>query len=88
MVVNEYLNGSGGYGYLATKHGVKGGSQIRQWVNAYRNFGLEGLERKKNYTDYSVQFKVNAVELYLRTELSYREVANQLGINRQSMVER
>ncbi|MFL2079430.1 transposase [Marinilactibacillus psychrotolerans] len=88
MVVNEYLNGSGGYGYLSTKHGVKGDSQISQWVNAYRNFGLEGLERKKNHTVYSVQFKVNAVELYLRTELSYREVANQLGINRQSIVER
>lgn len=86
MVVTEYLKGFGGYSYLANKYDIKSATQVKDWINTYQNSGWEGLERKRNHKIYSVQFKVNAVELYLRTELSYREVANQLGINRQSMI--
>lgn len=34
-VVQEYLDGKGGYNYLAKVHSVKDKKQIRVWVNAY-----------------------------------------------------
>ncbi|MGL9769098.1 hypothetical protein IGK31_003182 [Enterococcus sp. DIV1288f] len=35
---------------------------------------------------YSVQFKIDAIELYQTSELSYRKVANHLGINQPALV--
>ncbi len=59
---------------------------MRNWVNSYREFGEEGLLRKRQNQKYSVQFKVNAIELYQTSELSYREIANTLGINNSSLI--
>ncbi len=48
--------------------------------------GKGGLLRKRQNQSYSGQFKMYAIELYQTTELSYREVANHLGINNPSLV--
>lgn len=85
-IVQEYLEGKGGTPYLSKKHGVKSETQLRGWINAYREFGEEGLLRKRQNQSYSVQFKMDAIELYQTTELSYREVTNYLGINNPSVV--
>ena len=85
-VVQEYLAGNGGYGFLAKKHGIKSESQLQRWVNNYHEFGEEGLLRKRENQKYSVQFKLNAIELYQISEMSYREVANQLDIHNPSLV--
>lgn len=85
-VVKEYLEGKGGYNYLASSHGVKYERQVRDWVNFYREFGEEGLLRKRRNQKYSVQFKLNAIELYQTSELSYREIANTLGINNPPLI--
>lgn len=31
-IVQDYLNGEGGTPYLAKKYGIKGDSQVRNWV--------------------------------------------------------
>mgnify|MGYP000717940481 CR=1 FL=1 len=71
---------------LSKKYGIESQEQVRRWVNAYQEFGEEGLLRKRQNQCYSVQFKMDAIELYQTTELSYREVANRLGINNPSLV--
>lgn len=85
-MVQKYLDGEGGYSYLAKKYRVKGKSQIRKWVNAYEEFGKEGLSRMHQNKKYSVQFKLDAIELYQMSEMSYREVANTLGINNPPLI--
>ncbi|MFS0982355.1 helix-turn-helix domain-containing protein, partial [Enterococcus casseliflavus] len=75
-IVKEYLSGVGGYRYLANKYGISSKSQVSNWVNAYREYGEEGLLRKHQNQKYSVQFKLNALELYQTSEMSYREVAS------------
>lgn len=85
-IVREYLDGEGGFSYLSKKHGIKSKKQVEDWINAYREFGKEGLLRKRQNQSYPVQFKMNAIELYQSTELSYREVANHLEINNPALV--
>ncbi|ECJ9747984.1 transposase [Listeria monocytogenes] len=59
---------------------------MRKWINAYKELGEEGLHRRWKNKNYSVQFKLNAIELYLTTELSYQEVANLLQMNNPSLI--
>lgn len=87
-IVQEYLEGKGGTSYLSKKYGFKSNHQIRKWLNTYREFGEEGLLRKRQNQSYSVQFKMDAIELYQTTELSYREVANQLEMNNPALIAR
>ena len=42
-VVQEYLDGKGGYAYIAKPNGIPAESLLRRWVNAYKKFGDEGL---------------------------------------------
>ncbi len=42
-IVQEYLVGKGGIQALANKHGVKAAEQVHRWINAYQEFGEEGL---------------------------------------------
>lgn len=86
MVVKEYIKGLGGYTYLSRKHGIKSRGQVRDWVKIYQEFGEEGLQRQRTNKDYPVQFKIDAVELYSRTELTYREVANQFGLTTPALI--
>ncbi|GMA54429.1 transposase [Alicyclobacillus contaminans] len=85
-IVQEYLEGKGGYSYLAKKYSVKNKKQIENWVKAYEELGEEGLFRKRQNQSYSVQFKLDAVELYQTSELSYREVANKLEMNNPALL--
>ncbi|MGX0269490.1 transposase, partial [Enterococcus casseliflavus] len=85
-IVKEYLSGVGGYRYLANKYGISSKSQVSNWVNAYREYGEEGLLRKHQNQKYSVQFKLNALELYQTSEMSYREVASTLEMNNPALI--
>lgn len=85
-IVQEYLEGNGETPYLSKKYGVKSKTQVKDWINAYREFGEIGLLRKRKNQYYSVQFKMDAIELYQTSELSYREVANHLGINNPALM--
>lgn len=85
QVVQDYYSGVGGKRFLAKKYGITP-KQVAVWKNIYKEFGALGLQRKRQNTVYSTQFKINAVNLYLTSEFSYREVSNQLNINNPALV--
>ena len=87
-VVTAYLNGEGGYEYLTKKYGVKTTSQVRRWISAFKEFGEDGLCRKRHNTRYTSEFKLAVVESYLTSELSYRQIALQYGLNNPSLIAR
>ena len=87
-VVTAYLNGEGGYEYLTRKYGVKTKSQVRRWIYVFKEFGKDGLCRKRNNTRYTSEFKIAVVESYLTSELSYRQIALQHGLNNPSLIAR
>lgn len=69
-VVNDYLSGIGGYQFLSTKYGLPNIEMVHKWVNAYKEYGTEGLRRKRQNNVYDSDFKLNAVNLYLTSEKS------------------
>lgn len=87
-IVQEYLSGQGGVNFLAQKYHIKSSTDIQKWVSVYKSFGVSGLQRKRQNRSYSPQFKRNAVNLYLTSEKSYREVAGELGINNPPLITR
>ena len=87
-VVQEYLNGNGGFTYLSQKYSIPAKSNIKKWVDAYREFGTEGITRSRQKNNYSFQFKLSVVELYLSSEVSYQELALSQGINNPSLITR
>ena len=87
-VVTAYLNGEGGYKSLAKKYGVKSASQVLRWINVFKEFGKDGLCRKQNNTRYTSEFKLAVVKSYLTSELSYRQIAFQYGLNNAPLIAR
>jgi len=86
QVVQAYLNNEGSYPYISKKYGVPAWSNIKKWVNAYNEFGDEGLTRSRKNENYSFEFKLHVVELYLSTEVSYQELALSVGINNPPLI--
>ena len=84
-VVEAYLRGEGGSSYLAKKYGVKNKRQVLNWIHYYAEFGDEGLRRSRGNKTYTFEFKLNAVELYLSSEVSYQELALSQGINNSAL---
>ncbi|KAF3302279.1 helix-turn-helix domain-containing protein [Carnobacterium sp. PL12RED10] len=84
-MVKHYLGNYGGYLSVAKKYNIQD-SIVRRWVNSYQQFGIEGLKRSRIQAHYFVYFKLGAVKLYETTEMSYREVANSLGMNNPSLI--
>ena len=87
-VVQEYLDGKGSYTYLAKQYNIPDKYQVRIWVNAYNEFGDTGLIRSRKNKNYSFQFKLSVVQLYLTSEVSYQELALSQGINNPSLITR
>ncbi len=87
-VVQAYLNGKGSYHYLSKKYNIPAKQNIEAWVQAYKEFGNEGLMRSRQNNNYSFQFKLSVVELYLSSEVSYQELALSQGINNPSLITR
>ena len=87
MVVSEYISGQGGTRYLSGKHGVHH-SVIERWVANYRKYGEEGLTRSRQQQVYTFEFKLHVVELYLTSELSYQELALQVGMTNPAQITR
>jgi transposase len=52
-VVKAYLNGEGGYSFLAKKFGIPSKSKVKLWVDNYNTFGDEGLKRSRKKDFYS-----------------------------------
>ena len=86
QVVTEYLSGKGSYESLAKKHQISSKEQIREWVEMYKAFGVDSLARKRENAIYSLDFKLNVVECYLTTELSYQDLAISFEINNPALI--
>ena len=86
MIVQDYLKGSGGYGFLADKYGIADKWQVKRWIKAYEKLGVDGLKRSRQQTKYTFEYKLHMVELYLSSEVSYQELALQEGINNPTML--
>ena len=87
-VVKEYLEENSSYNYITNKYSIPNKSSIISWVNAYKSQGYEGLKVKRENTKYTLEFKLNVVNLYLTGEMSYQSLANELKINNPSMIVR
>ena len=87
-VVQAYMTGEGGYDYLTQKYKLSSRNSLMMWVKAYKEFGNDGLMRSRKNNDYSFQFKLSVVELYLSSEVSYQELALSQGINNPSLITR
>lgn len=85
-IVQEYQAGAGGYGFLANKYGIADKWQVKRWVEAYNAFGTDGLMRSRKKENYSFDFKLHVVELYLTTEISYQKLALQVGLNNPPLI--
>lgn len=86
QVVQAYLNDEGSYPYISRKYEVPAWSNVKKWVNAYNEFGDEGLMRSRKNENHSFEFKLHVVELYLSTEVSYQELALSVGINNPPLI--
>ena len=87
-IVKEYLKGNISFKNLAKKYNISHHEIVKRWVNAYKSQGYEGLKVKRENTQYTLEFKLNVVNLYLTGEMSYQSLANELKINNPSMIAR
>ena len=87
-LVEEYLESNISYKSLSDKYCIPSEIVIKNWVNAYKSQGYEGLKVKRQNTQYTLEFKLNVVNLYLTGEMSYQSLANELKINNPSMITR
>ena len=85
-VVKEYLESNISYRSLSDKYCIPSENVIKTWVNTYKTQGYEGLKVKRENTQYTLEFKLNVVNLYLTGEMSYQSLANELKINNPSMI--
>jgi len=85
-VVNAYLAEEGGYGSIAKRFGIKSPTNIKKWVNIFKKFGKEGLENKRTYKVYSVQFKLDVLNYKLRTGDSFEKVALNFAIPESALI--
>jgi transposase len=85
MIVKEYLKGQGGYKYLGKKYAIHP-SRIEEWVANYKQFGEESLKRSRQQETYTIEFKLNVVESYMTGELSYRQLALQVGMTNPALI--
>lgn len=85
-VVQAYMNGEGSYDYLSKKNKISTSSRLKEWVASYKKFGKEGLMRSNK--NYSFQFKLSVVELYLTSEVSYQELALSQDIKNSALIAR
>ena len=87
-VVKEYLEGNISYKELSKKYSIPDKHIVRTWVNAYESQGYDGLKVSRTNNNYSLDFKINVVNLYLTGEMSYQSLANELKINNPSIITR
>ena len=87
-IVLAYLSGKGSFGSLARDYGILNKEQVRRWVHAYQKLGDTGLHRSRKQNQYSFEYKMSVVKLYLSSELSYQELALIEGINNPTLITR
>lgn len=85
-IIEEYFDGSMGFTLLARKYDMPNESPIRDWVRAYKEFGVAGITRKSSKKVYSVQFKLDVLHFMKQTGASYRDTAIEINMNNPSLI--
>ena len=85
-VVLAYLNGEGSFRTIANKYEVPSWGNVKKWVRSYEKFGDDGIKRSRKRTFYTFEQKMAIVELYLSSEISYQDLALQIGVNNPSQI--
>ena len=80
QVASDYLNGRGSYNGLSKKYNITP-SIIRTWVNTAELNGLESLKVKRIKRKYSVDFKLDVVSYYLKSDEGRNLVAAKFNIS-------
>ena len=86
-VVQEFLNSHGSMRSIGRKYGVHH-ADVQKWVNNYKRFGEDSLRRNRQNQVYTTEFKLHVIELYLSSELSYQQLAMQMGIPNHAIIAR
>ena len=79
-IASDYLNGRGSYNGLSKKYNITP-SIIRTWVNTAELNGLESLKVKRTKREYSVDFKLDVVNYYLKSDEGRNLVAAKFNIS-------
>lgn len=79
-LVNEYLSTYPTIERLSEKYEGLSPSNIRSWVNLYKQYGKKGLQRSEKQSVYPVQFKLDVLDYRERTGSSYQKTADAFGI--------
>ena len=53
---------------------------LNRWLDAYRQFGLDGLQRSKTNRQYPLEIKLEAVRAYLQEGMLQKEVVDKFEI--------
>ena len=85
-IVREYLKGKGSSCELAKKYDLTYPQYICEWVKLYQEFGYKGLKHSKKHPDYSFEYKLSIVELYMSSKLTIREIAFREGISNPGVI--
>lgn len=80
QVASDYLNSRGSYNGLSKKYNITP-SIIRTWVNTAELNGLESLKVKRIKRKYSVDFKLDVVSYYLKSDEGRDLVAAKFNIS-------
>ena len=80
QVASDYLNGRGSYNGLSKKYNITP-SIIRTWVNTAELNGLESLKVKRTKREHSVDFKLDVVSYYLKSDEGRNLVAAKFNIS-------
>ena len=87
-VVKEYLESNISYKNLSDKYCIPSESIVKTWANAYKSQGYEGVKVKRENRQYTLEFKLNVLNLYLPGEMSYQSLANELKISNPAIITR
>lgn len=80
QIVSDYLNGRNSCNGLSKKYNIAA-SIIRAWVKAAELNGLESLKVKRTKREYSVDFKLDVVSYYLKSDEGRDLVAAKFNIS-------
>ena len=80
QIASDYLNGRGSYNGLSKKYNITP-SLIRTWVKTAELNGLESLKVKRTKREYSVDFKLDVVSYYLKSDEGHNLVAAKFNIS-------
>lgn len=84
--VKDLMEGNHSLRELAKTYNVHH-SSIEQWVIIYQTFGEKGLCHSNSYTKYPEKLKTDAVEEYLNSERSLRDICKEYKIRSISLLQ-